>query len=356
MDVARLLARSAEDLAGTDIAGYALERLCHSQVKDIHIVARRGPVQARFTNPELREIGNLPNVDVVVDDEDLQLDPYSLEALQNDTSAAKNVEILRELARRGATGRPRRVHFHFLVSPVELLGNHNRVVGLKLEKNELRLDKNGRLNAYGTGRYEVLPVGLVFRSIGYQGVPLPGVPFNEKWGIIPNEKGRVLSPQTSEPILGEYAVGWAKRGPTGVIGTNKPDAAETVAVMLEDVPKLTPVPDKNAEPYAVNTLLKQRKIFYVTFEDWTVLNQIEVKKGEETGRPRVKFTAVEDMLEVVRAARAATVETPAIISASPVSLTRPMVRKDTMPFPLRPFNSSQRTGHGLKRVITERNG
>ena len=303
MDVARILAKSPEELAETDIADYALEKLRQSKVKNIHIIARRGPVQAKFTNPEIKELGELELADVIVDPKDLELDPYSQKELEQNRAAAKNLEILRKYAEQGPTGKPRRIIFHFLRSPREFIGKDGRVVAIKLEKNELRPTESGYLQSYGTGEFETLPVELVFRSIGYRGLPIPGVPFDERRGVIPNKQGRVIDPETGEPILGEYVVGWIKRGPTGIIGTNKPDAVETVKAMLEDVPKLRPVPDVYADPQAIVKLLRERGVQYITFEDWKLLDQLEQERGKAQGRPRVKFTSVEEMLEAIRAHR-----------------------------------------------------
>jgi ferredoxin--NADP+ reductase len=308
MDVARILASSPDELAKTDIADYALEKLRTSQVKKIHVIARRGPVQAKFTNPEIKELGELELADVIVKPEDLELDPYSEKELEQNTAAAKNLKILRQYAERGATGKPRQILFHFLRSPVELIGENGAVVAIKLERNTLRPTETGYLQSYGTGEFETLPVGLVFRSIGYRGVPIPGVPFNERRGIIPNDHGRVIDPETNKPVPGEYVVGWAKRGPTGIIGTNKPDAVETVQKMLEDIPQLQEMGSAATDPGDIKTLLDQRNVAYVTFEDWKLLDQLEQERGKEQGRPRVKFTSVNEMLEALRKHREASTQ------------------------------------------------
>ncbi len=303
MDVTRILAKSVDELAKTDIADYALEALRHSRVKYIHVIARRGPAQVKFTNPEIKELGELEIADVIVKPEDLVLDPASAEAVKEDRTAQRNLETLQELAERGATGKPRQIHFHFLRSPVEIYGQDGKVVGMRLEINELRPTETGYIQSYGTGQYEEMDVGLIFRSIGYRSVPIPGVPFYDRWGIIPNDKGRVTETHGGPIVPGEYVVGWAKRGPTGVIGTNKPDAVETVQLMLEDVPNLTPVSEEQARPSAIEELLQSRGVEYIRFEDWKLIDELEVKRGQEQGRPRVKFTSVEEMLEAVRKAR-----------------------------------------------------
>jgi len=303
MDVARILARSVEELATTDIADYALEALRHSRVRAIHIIARRGPAQAKFTNPEIKELGELSTADVIVKPEDLELDPASAEAVAQDATAARNLETLRQLAQRGPTGKPRQIHFHFLRSPKEILGQDGRVASLRLEVNELRPTESGYIQAHGTGRFETLDVGLVMRAIGYRSVPIPGVPFDERRGRIPNDRGRVLDGPQGQVVSGLYVVGWAKRGPTGVIGTNKPDAVETVQLLLEDVPHLTPASVDRADPQAVVALLEERGVRFITYQEWKIIDQLEIERGKAQGRPRVKFTRVEEMIQALEAHR-----------------------------------------------------
>lgn len=299
MDVTRILAKSVAELAETDIADYALDKLRESRIRHIHVVARRGPAQAKFTNPEIKELGELAEADVIIKPADLILDPASLAALESDRTAARNLETMQELAERGATGKPRQIHFHFLRSPVELYGD-DAVTAMRLEVNELHTTDSGYITCDGIGQYETLDVGLVFRSIGYRSVAIPGVPFYDKWGIIPNENGRVTATHKGAVVPGEYVVGWAKRGPTGVIGTNKPDAVETVHLMLEDVNSLAPLPDAAVNPKAIVALLQEREIDYFTFADWLKLEAIEDERGKEQGRPRVKFTSEDEMLAAVR--------------------------------------------------------
>ncbi|MFZ1756915.1 MAG: FAD-dependent oxidoreductase [Caldilineaceae bacterium] len=299
MDVTRILAKSIDELAETDIADYALEKLRASRVKHIHVVARRGPAQAKFTNPEIKELGELAEADVIIDPADLVLDPASRISLESDRTAARNLETMQALAERGATGKPRQIHFHFLRSPVELCGD-TAVKSMRMEVNELHPTDTGYIACDGIGRFETLDVGLVFRSIGYRSVPIPGVAFYDKWGIIPNQKGRVTATHQGEVVPGEYVVGWAKRGPTGVIGTNKPDSVETVNLMLEDVATLTPVADATADPKAIVALLQKRGVDYFNFEDWLKLEAIEDERGRAQGRPRIKFTSEADMLAAIR--------------------------------------------------------
>ena len=205
MDVARILCRTPEELTQTDIADYALEALQDSKVKEVYVLGRRGPAQAAFTNPEIREMGQLQDCDVWVPPEEAELDPLSQHdlATSHDRATQTNVEILQEYAQHQWTGKSRRMIFRFLVSPVELRGNENGQVScMKLVKNELYRTDVGTLRPKASDQFEELPVGLVFRSIGYRGVPLPDVPFHERWGVIPNQQGRVTEPQSNAPIPG----------------------------------------------------------------------------------------------------------------------------------------------------------
>jgi ferredoxin--NADP+ reductase len=299
IDVARILVRTPEELAKTDIADYALDALRHSRIREVFLLGRRGPAQAAFTNPEVKEIGEMADADVIVRPDEVQLDPLSraqVEAAQ-DRTLLKKVEILQGYSVRKPEGRARRLHVRFLVSPVELIGDaRGRVTRMRLVRNTLVASETGALNATATGEHEDLDVGLVFRSVGYRGVALPDVPFHERWGVILNEKGRVLDPGTGRVVTGLYASGWIKRGPSGVIGTNKPDAVETVSAMLEDLAHgahfIPPEPD----PAAAAALVQARQPLFVTYADWRKLDALEIANGQASGRPRLKFTSVDDML------------------------------------------------------------
>jgi ferredoxin--NADP+ reductase len=299
VDVARILCRSEAELATTDIADHALEALRGSRVKDVYLLGRRGPAQAAFTNPEIKELGELADADITVVPAEVELDDLSRAALEHapDRATLKKVEILRSYARRPPRGKSRRLVVRFLVSPVELIGNEaGTVVGLRLVRNTLVATATGTLQPKPTDQFEDLPVGLVFRSVGYRGVPLPGVPFNESWGVILNEKGRVLDPDSKQPATGEYTAGWIKRGPTGVIGTNKPDAAETVACMMEDLARGGVLHPASPDAEAVQRFVRQRKPTTFSYQDWRRLDEREVARGRAAGRPRVKFTRLQEML------------------------------------------------------------
>ena len=299
VDVARILCRSPGELARTDIADHALEALRRSRIREVYLLGRRGPAQAAFTNPEIKELGELADADIRVVPEEVALDPLSRAAVEKsqDRATLKKVEILQGYARRPPAGKSRTLAVRFLVSPVELRGDASgRVSGVRLVRNELVATPTGALQPRATDRFEELPVGLVFRSVGYRGVPLPGVPFNESWGVILNEKGRVLDADTKQPVTGEYTAGWIKRGPSGVIGTNKPDAAETVLCMFEDLAQGAVLQPARATAAAAEAMVRQRQPGFLSYGDWLRLNELEVARGKAAGRPRVKFTRVEEML------------------------------------------------------------
>jgi ferredoxin/flavodoxin---NADP+ reductase len=302
VDVVRILCRTPDELAKTDIADYALDALKRSRVREVYLLGRRGPAQAAFTNPEVKELGELADADVAASPDEVELDPLSAAAIERsqDRATQKKVEILKEYARRQPAGKSRQLTLRFLVSPVELTGDgRGGVAALKLVRNELYATSAGTLQARATDQSETLPVGLVFRSVGYRGVPLPGVPFNESWAVILNDRGRVLDPDTKQPIVGEYTAGWIKRGPTGVIGTNKPDAAETVECMLEDLAHGKVLEPANPAAAAAEALVRQRQPNYFSYADWQKLDAIETARGRAQDRPRVKLTSIEEMLSAL---------------------------------------------------------
>jgi len=301
MDVARILSRSIAELEETDIADYALDALRNSQVKEVYVLGRRGPAQAAFTNPEIKEMGHLADADVFTLPEEVELDKLSVAELErtNDRTIQKKVGILQDYAKNEPTGKSRKLIFRFLVSPTELSGENGKVTNMTLVKNELYQTDSGTLRPRSTEKTEELPVGLVFRSIGYRGVPLPDVPFYDSWGVILNEKGRILDKGSKTPLTGMYTAGWIKRGPSGVIGTNKPDAVETVNLMLEDLKaEKTWSPDAPTVE-AAEAMVAAKQPRYVTWTDWLKLDEMEVARGKELGRPRLKFTEVEEMLKAV---------------------------------------------------------
>ena len=299
MDVARILSLSPKELAETDIADYALEALSRSRVREVYLLGRRGPAQAAFTNPEVKEIGEMEDADVIVRPDEAELDALSKAevARSDDRTLVKKVEMLQEYARRAPRDKPRKFYIRFLVSPVELRGDEaGRVQSMKLVRNVLYATETGTLSPKPTDQFEEFPVGLVFRSVGYRGLALPEVPFNERWGVVLNEKGRVIDPDTKQPRTGEYTSGWIKRGPSGVIGTNKPDSVETVSCLLEDLANGAILNPAHPDTTSAEALVKERQPQYFSYSDWKRLDEMEVSKGKALGKPRVKFTRVEDML------------------------------------------------------------
>jgi ferredoxin--NADP+ reductase len=299
VDVCRILCRTPEELAVTDIADYALEALRESKVEDVYMLGRRGVAQAAFTAPEVKELGEMEDADVIVLEDEVTLGALSEAAMaEADRGTTRKVEIVQSFAGRPLTGKSRRLHLRFLVSPTELVANEKgEVAAMQLVKNELYATDAGTLRPRSTEQFEEIPVDLVFRSIGYRGLPLAGVPFNDSWGVIQNEAGRVIDPETKRHLVGQYTAGWIKRGPSGVIGTNKPDSAETVEHMLADLAAGSVNEPKYPQAEAVEKLLAVCKPNYFSFADWQQLDGLETAAGEAQGRPRIKFTSIEAMLE-----------------------------------------------------------
>jgi ferredoxin--NADP+ reductase len=296
-DVARMLALTPEELACTDTADHAIDVLAQSAIEEIVVLGRRGPAQAAFTNPELLELGEMTDADVMVDPADVEVDELSARSIagDGDGTARRNVEILKGYAQRQPSGKRRRIVLRFLTSPVAIRGD-DRVEGVEVVRNELVADDGGALRPRATEQREVIEAGIVFRSIGYRGVALPGVPFDERSGTIPNEAGRLMDPDAGAPIRGEYAVGWIKRGPTGVIGTNKKDAQETINALLANAAAGRLLEPGDPDPASVAALLHERAPDHVTYSGWEVIDRAERSAGEEQGRPRVKFCTLEDLL------------------------------------------------------------
>jgi ferredoxin/flavodoxin---NADP+ reductase len=295
VDVARILAKSADELAASDIADHALAALRESKVRNVIVLGRRSPAEAKFTTKELREFGELDDVDVVVDPTDLELHPISRERMGEASTERRNFETLKAFATRPGRGAARRLHLRFLYSPrsLEADASGERVAALVVERNRLELRKDGSLGAVGTGVTERWPAQLVLRSVGYHGSPLPRVPFDEQRGIIPNDRGRVLTGPGGKRVPGWYTSGWIKRGPSGVIGTNKADALETVGRLLEDD---LPTPS-DPRPEAVDALLARRGVDVIDFDSWRRIDRIELAAGQEHGRPRVKLVSRTELLE-----------------------------------------------------------
>lgn len=308
MDVTRVLAKRAERLAATDIAGYALEALASSAVDEIEVLGRRGPAEAAFTAKEVKEIGSLEDADLVVAASDAELDPESTRWLaeKGTPGARRNVEYLQEKSREQPRGLPRRIHFRFLISPVEFLGENGVLQAIRLERNELYLDDHGTPRPRGTGETWIEPFQIAFTAVGYRGLPIEGCPFDARAGIVPNVGGRTTGAD-GRPLPGLYAVGWAKRGPTGLIGDNVADAEETARHMLEDLARGAAADQAQEQPSApsaangggraaIERLLRERGVRWVSFEDWTKLDALEVAAGKQRGKIREKFSSIEEML------------------------------------------------------------
>ncbi|MGZ4505815.1 MAG: FAD-dependent oxidoreductase [Blastococcus sp.] len=295
LDVARVLARTPEELEPTEMPQHVLDALAASPVEEITVLGRRGPAQATFTTQELRELGELDGATVLVDPADLELDPAAEELAAADRNVSRNLAVLRGWTDHVAAPGRARLTLRFFRRPVRLLGT-DRVTAVEIERTAV--DSDGR--AMGTGELEVLPADLVVRSVGYRGTPLPGLPVDERSGTVPHEAGRVL--RDGRPSPGEYAAGWIKRGPSGVVGTNKHDARETVAALLADAADGTlrvegPVDD------LVDTLVA-RGAEPVLLDDWRAIDAAEVALGQAFGRARTTLHERESLLAAVRAATA----------------------------------------------------
>ena len=294
LDVARMLALTPEELAPTDTTDTAIEAIGASTITDIAVVGRRGPAQASWTTQELKELGELAGADVVVDPAELALDSQSEASLEQDTNSKRNMEVLREFAAREPTGKPVTLRLRFLASPVAIHGN-GHVESIDLVRNRLE-EQDGRLVAVPTDEHETLDCGLVFRSVGYRGVGLPELPFEERRGTIRNELGRVVDTD-GRHVAQSYCAGWIKRGPTGIIGTNKKDATETVAQLLQDVQEGRVAHREEATPDSVEALLAERDTRAVMYPGWTSIDEHERAAGEKLGRPRVKLRTWDELLE-----------------------------------------------------------
>ncbi len=299
VDVARMLVLEPDELAVTDTADHALDVLQHSSIREVVMLGRRGPAQGAFTNPELRELGELVRADIVIDPAELELDEHSAKWLEEDgdATAKRNLDVLRDYSGRPPAGRSHRLIMQFLRSPVEILGEgeDGAVTGVRIAHNRIEPGEDGRLRAVPTGETEVIPCGLVLRSIGYRGRPVGDIPFDHRRGLIRNAHGRVID-EESRSHGGEYVVGWIKRGPSGVIGTNKKDASDTVQKILEDVEAGSLNVPADPDPDAAAVWLAERVPDAVGWEGWMAIDEHERTAGEPHGRPRVKLVRNDDLL------------------------------------------------------------
>ncbi len=303
IDVARMLVLDPSELAATDTADHAMTVLANAGVEEVVMLGRRGPVQAAFTNPELRELGELARCDVFVDPADLELDPHSQAWLENeaDPTTKRNVELLRAYSAREPTGHTHKIVMRFLCSPVAVLGEgeHGRVTGIRIVRNRIEAGDDGRLRAVSTGIEEEIECGLVLRSIGYRGRPVEGIPFDERAGVIRNDGGRICDDK-GRPLRGEYVVGWIKRGPTGVIGTNKKDAAETAAKIVADAERGALADPGAEDAESIAAWLSERAPEAITWAGWQAIDEHERGLGEPHGRPRIKLVRLGELVAASR--------------------------------------------------------
>lgn len=294
-DVCRILSKPVDALRNSDIAEHALDALSESQIKEIHVIGRRGPAQAKFAPKELRELVDIPDTSLHVDAGDCNIGEQCELELADPTNmtGAKNLDLFRSFSDSQLSDAPRKIKFRFYLSPQMIHGTET-VEGMSFSKNQLE----GRAfsqAATSTGQTEHIQCGLVFRSIGYRGIPFNEIPFNETQGKIPNEAGRVI--RDGNPLKGVYVTGWQKRGPTGIIGTNRADSVETVDCLLADMPELQTTSKPGADELTAQ--LKKRQVRIVDLKDWQKIDISEINRGKKLGKPREKFTRVSEMLEVL---------------------------------------------------------
>ncbi|MEO6825960.1 MAG: FAD-dependent oxidoreductase [Microbacteriaceae bacterium] len=295
LDVSRMLAKHAEDLLPTDVPANVYEVLQSSPITDVHIFGRRGPAQVKFTPLELRELGELRDVDMILDDEDFDYDEASRQAIASNKQVMVIDRVLQKWRQRETGQASRRLHLHFYARPVEVVGQDGRVSAFRYERTE----PDGAGGVRGTGEIRELEVQAVYRAIGYLGSPLPGIPFDKKHGVIPNLEGQVLHKRGNERMYGVYATGWIKRGPVGLIGHTKSDAMETVKHLINDQRDWwTPA---DPDPSAILALLRERGTRYTDLTGWHNLDQHEVALGEAVGRTRIKVVPREEMVAISNA-------------------------------------------------------
>jgi ferredoxin/flavodoxin---NADP+ reductase len=287
LDVARVLIKRVDELDDTDMADEVLESLARKNITDVHVLGRRGPAYTAFTTKELREMGQLGDVDVIVDPADLELDPSSQAVVQQNKVAARNLVVLQEWAARPLSGASRRISFHFWSRPTMIIGT-DRVTAVEVERT--MIDSEGFV--VGNGQGPTLPADLVVRSVGYRGLPLAGIPFDESTGRVPHAEGRVIRDGGFSPD--EYVTGWIKRGPTGVIGTNKSDAVETVTSLLADLHD--GAVRAHGRSGHLDRLLVQRGIRALGMPAWRRIDAAEVELGARHGRLRTTLAHRQELL------------------------------------------------------------
>ena len=296
VDVARMLALNEDEIRPTDTTDEAIEAILAADVTEILMLGRRGPVQGAFTPPEVQELGEMADADILVDASDLELDAASeTELAEAPATTKRNIDLLNEYTSHTRSSAKRAIRLRFFVSPVAILGE-DRVEAIEIVHNELVVGDDGRTRAVPTDERETIPCGIVFRSVGYRGVPIEGLPFDEGRATLQNESGRVVD-EAGAPVGGTYCAGWIKRGPTGVIGTNKKDATETADLLLEDAASGAIGAERSCTAAAVDAFLTERDIRLVTHSGWEAIDELERGRGEPQGRPRVKLARWDELLE-----------------------------------------------------------
>lgn len=292
LDIARVLAKPADEQLTTEIPGNVYRGLALNQATDVHVFARRGPAQIKFTPMEFRELSHSPSIDVIVHPEGFEIDEASQAAIGKSKSTKLVVDTLMRYLEKEPTGAPHRIHIHLCQAPVAILGT-DRVEGLRTERTELIGDGTVR----GTGEFVDTPVEAVYRAVGYLSSHLADLPFDHGAGVVPHDKGRVLD-MDGVMMEGTYVTGWIKRGPIGLIGHTKSDAAETVTSLLADLPGIPPA--EVSDPDAILAHLSGRGVDYTTWAEWERLDAHEIALGAEQGRERVKVVPREDMVRAGR--------------------------------------------------------
>ncbi len=302
IDIARILAKSTEELSKTDIAQHALDQLTENKIKNIYLIARRGPMQAAFTPAGTKELFKMAEAIAYVNSEELKIEEETKKIIEEtkEKRIIQNLQFLEQISKNDPTQHKKVIHFLFRRSPLELYGINKKVTGVKIVKNELFQDDFGNLKAKATDVCEDFSTSLVFRSIGYKTQPMQDVPFDDKKGIIANKDGRVFDLKNNKVIKSEYVTGWAKRGPSGVIGTNKPDSVETVNFLLEDFKNKTAEKFIDSQEFIIHSWLESKNVRFVPFEQWQILDSHEKEIGESRDKPREKVTSIEEMLEIIK--------------------------------------------------------
>jgi ferredoxin/flavodoxin---NADP+ reductase len=301
LDIARILAKSIDELSKTDITQHALDNLALSKIKNIYVIARRGPMQSAFTPAGTKELFKMEDAAAFVKPEELKIEKETKNIIteSGDKRIIQNLQFLENISKNDPAQYSKIIQILFRRSPLELYGSDIKVSGIKIVKNELFQDEFGNLKAKATDVMEDIPTNLVFSSIGYKVNPMHDVSFDDKNGIIANQNGRVYDLANNIVIENEYVTGWAKRGPSGVIGTNKPDSIETVNFLLDDFKNKTAENLSDSQESRIHSWLKSKNLQFVPFDQWKILDTHETALGESKEKPREKVTSIAEMLKII---------------------------------------------------------